>query len=801
MKKITIISMSMLLSSALYAQNIESGEWNITLNNDKTLNYSHSGKVIFKNASSTFVTTTGETIETKDYPTVKLTETTINDGFGQGTRYTYTFSGLSGKDNMEQNFYFYPTLPYFLVESTVVSSNGTTSTNKICPIVTRSSATLPLPSSNNRIYTMPFANDNWATFNTTPWSTGVPITTCEATALFNVDNRNSFVIGSVDHSTWKTGISITPNGQNRLRSITIEAGYVSAATWDVFTDGKASSTSHGSVRGARVSSPKYMIGWFEDWRVGMETYGEANTVLCPKYEWTKDESLFGWQSWGGMEWGLNYNSAMSLLDFFEKELKPVGFQNKNGRCLIVLDSGWDALNDAQLRSFAERCKELGFVAGIYATPFSYWGGEDQIKNNDYWKQSNLPEWQGGYLGEMVLKAGGKYRKINGFSLDPTHPAVKDYNRVTFKKFRELGFEFVKIDFMNNGSQEADKWYDPNITTGLQAYNYGMDYIKEFAGDDIMLDFSIAPVFPAKAHVRRIGCDAWGDLPQSMYTLNCINGSWWLDRVYAFNDPDHMCLSKVSFSGKGSNDENEARIRYTCGLITGMTLLGGTYAYEGDTKNINGKPVHVVGYDAERERAVKFANNKDLTEMCQIGRSFRPVEGTFSNFASLFNKDDVSVDNEFILNTPTAFYYVVFNYDKASPLTKEVDYKRLGITAEEFVNVKELWEGKNYNSPNLEITVPAKDVRIYRFERKEFAGMENVATDRQGSVAVSVTGSRVSVSSTKTISTITILGVDGKVINNLRVNSTKAIFTTSQGIKLISVCLETGETHTDKVVIR
>ena len=25
----------------------------------------------------------------------------------------------------------------------------------------------------------------------------------------------------------------------------------------------------------------------------------------------------------GMEWGLNYNSAMSLLDFFEKELKPV----------------------------------------------------------------------------------------------------------------------------------------------------------------------------------------------------------------------------------------------------------------------------------------------------------------------------------------------------------------------------------------------------------------------------------------------------------------------------------------------
>ena len=151
MKKITIITMSMLLTSALYAQNIESGKWSITLNSDKTLNYTHSGKVIFKNATSTYVTPTGETVETKDYPTVKLTETAINDGFGQGTRYTYTFSGLADKDNMEQNFYFYPAQPYFLVESTVVANNGTTSTNKICPIVKRTSATLTLPSSNNRI--------------------------------------------------------------------------------------------------------------------------------------------------------------------------------------------------------------------------------------------------------------------------------------------------------------------------------------------------------------------------------------------------------------------------------------------------------------------------------------------------------------------------------------------------------------------------------------------------------------------------------------------------------------------------
>ena len=86
-----------------------------------------------------------------------------------------------------------------------------------------------------------------------------------------------------------------------------------------------------------------------------------------------------------MEFGLNYTSAMSVLDFFERELKPVGFFNKQGRCHLVLDSGWNALSDEQLRKYADRCKELGFVAGIYTTPFTYWGGEDAVLNNNGWE--------------------------------------------------------------------------------------------------------------------------------------------------------------------------------------------------------------------------------------------------------------------------------------------------------------------------------------------------------------------------------------------------------------------------------
>lgn len=742
-----ILSVLALAGSSLLAMggnlDINDGAWKITAGTSNTLTYTVNGNTIIKNAYVTALDESYNTMSSKEYPSCNLTSKSISDGFGNGTQYTYLFSGKSGQNDLEQNIYIYENLPYILVEASVIASSGTTSSTKICPIVSETNTTLSvLGSSNNRVYNMPFANDNWATFNTVTWEVGQQVISCEATALFNNDSRKAIVLGSVDHSTWKSAVYVTPNGSNRLRKLTAEAGYISERTWDIVKD-KASSEHHGAVKGAKVSSARFMLGVF---------------------------------------------------DFFERELKPVGFFNKQGRCHLVLDSGWSALSDEQLRKYADRCKELGFVAGIYTTPFTYWGGEDAVLNNN--------EWEGGRLGEMVLKTGGKYRHINGWSLDPTHPAVKEWNRRTLQKFRDLGFEFVKIDFMNNGSQEADSWYDPNITTGMMAYNYGMDYIKEFCGDNMIIDFSIAPIFPNKAHVRRIGCDAWGELNNSMYTLNCIQGSWWLDRLYTFNDPDHMCMSKVKFSNKGSNDEQEARIRYTCGLITGMTLLGGTYAYEGEVKGNYGL---VVGYDEERARAVKYAGNKDLTEVCRIGKSFRPVEGTFKYANSLWSANDIAVDNEFIMDTPDAFYYVVFNYEQKGALSYTPNFERLGVNASEFVRVTELFETKTYTNPaTMQVNVPNKDVRIYRFERAGYGKTESALTDPSGSVKAGFHGGAMHITASEPIGNVAVYGIDGTQLAALTAPADAEQMSfpvnVSGSVVIVSVTLRSGTKAVRKVLL-
>ncbi len=780
----------------------EYGGWKFEMSATKKMTVEQGGKKLLSGVTMTAFDADDNELQSDKYSSVTKKEEDVNDAFGQGRRFTWTFT-KDGNPALEQIVTVYPSLPYALFEGAVEANSGTTSSRQINPIVVTTTNTLPLPTSENRVYNMPFANDNWATFSTVRWSTGQPVTSCEATALFNVASREGIVIGSVDHSVWKSSVTVTPNSTNKMRRLVANAGYVSPRTWDNGNFGNNSPVDkHGAVKGSRVVSPKFMVGFFDDWRNGLETYGQANTVLCPKLEMkTGDKALFGWQSWGGQEAQLNFTSTMSVLDFFEKELKPVGFAGEDGVCWMVLDSFWDNMSRMERRQFAERCKEMGYRPGIYHTPFSLWLGSDsEVSDYPY-------ETVGGKTysrKDVVLTANGKPRKISAYSLDPTHPAVKEANRKRFQEFKDDGFEFVKIDFMNNGSQEADSWYNPDITTGMMAYNYGMDYILEMAGD-MVLDFSIAPVFPAKAHVRRIGCDAWGELNNSMYTLNCIDGSWWLDQSYAFNDPDHMCLNKV-FTGKGSPDEKEARIRYTCGLITGMTLLGGTYAYEGGTMKYNGKDVHIVGTDAERERVVKFASNKDLLEVGRIGRSFRPVEGTFEYQTTLFSPNDVATDNEFIFDTPEAFYYVVFNYDKSKVFEKAVDFGRLGVNASDFVNVKELWEGKSSSVADTKVSVPAKDVRIYRFERAAYTGVDPVAAPASDKVSVEVADGNLSVSASAPIASVYVYGIDGTAINSAIFDSEDSTAATlkagmaARGVAIVRVTLRSGLAVTEKVIL-
>lgn len=135
------------------------------------------------------------------------------------------------------------------------------------------------------------------------------------------------MIGSVEHSDWKTGIDMTQGDRNNIGSLVCFGGVADTLTRD--------SKAHGALKGKEVKSPKVFVGFFNDWRAGLEEYGKANAVVAPVKKWP-GAVTFGWNSWGALQFNLTYQKALEVSDFFKNNLQNNHFVNTDGNVTIGL---------------------------------------------------------------------------------------------------------------------------------------------------------------------------------------------------------------------------------------------------------------------------------------------------------------------------------------------------------------------------------------------------------------------------------------------------------------------------------
>jgi alpha-galactosidase len=513
----------------------------------------------------------------------------------------------------------------------------------------------------DRALIVPFDNDSFSfVYNAMPINN--TSSSYEVSAFYDNTSRNGLVAGSVTHDSWKTGVYFQ-GSNNKLNVLNVYGGVTSSDTRDTMA--------HGLVTGNTISSPTVFVGFGSDWRTTMEDYANANASMAPRLAWNGGVP-FGWNTWypyAGLTNVNVYSNSMVVSDFIKTNLQSNNF-NDAGVVYINLDAN-GGFTDAQLQNFVNHCHGNGQKAGVYYTPFVYWDTESNSFNN-FIVDSGY-KWS-----EALLRDGaGHVQSLDsGLVLDPTHPGVKQAISYYFSRFKGFGFEYVKLDFLTHAALEGAH-HDPNITTGLQAYNQGMRYITQQNNGRMFLSESIAPIFPYQyAHARRITCDTATD---SAFELQALTYGWWLNsRLYQFNDPDNM-----KFAGMTAN-QNQSRL-LSC-VISGTVFINGDDLTSGTGQSL----------------ARTCLTNAAINEVARAGVSFRAVEGnTGTSAADTFLRQDGST-----------WYVAVFNYS-SSTANKNLNLARLGISGT--YTAVDLWSGavSSVSGTTWTVSLGANQAKLFR----------------------------------------------------------------------------------------
>nr|MDO8112254.1 hypothetical protein [Candidatus Sigynarchaeota archaeon] len=142
-----------------------------------------------------------------------------------------------------------------------------------------------------------------------------------------------------------------------------------------------------------------------------------------------------------------------------------------------------------------------------------------------------------------------------YALDVTHPGVKQYLKELITFFvNEIGFKYIKIDFVFSTITEDAVFYDEAVTR-IEAYREALGIMRAAAGNDVFILGCGAPLMESMGHVNgmRISMDTdphWARFDAILSRLNILVPGMkhallntitrsWMHKKFWINDPD--CL--------------------------------------------------------------------------------------------------------------------------------------------------------------------------------------------------------------------------------------------------------------------
>ncbi|AEV99757.1 hypothetical protein A4D02_26270 [Niastella koreensis] len=693
----------------------------VVISNDyvKVVANLHSGKVHYRFTSGTvFENTVAYVQDVKSglllstaFAGHQVTTDDISDPLGKGICLNLVHEDAGQPVRLTQYITVYEKQPFILL-STVATARevgAMVETRNISPltVLPAMQGKITTPGKNVLLTDYPFDNDNWVDVISRHWGPeAISGISYELASAYDEQTKNGFAAGSLVHDFWKTGISYgTGAFSNRIDSFIVYGG---AATKDDPSkpdsyggkDGTHDYVQHGTQMGASVASPLIYLSASPDVRNDLLQFGNTIKKIAGFSNW-KQSAPFYWNSFG-VEGVLGYEKVMMPVDVAKVSdfIHSMENFNKTTQPVLSIDSYDQNIYSTEvLQSINRYGKKKGQQLGFYFIPFVLWTWKNGINDATLNTGGNLRD-------VILLDDNGKYVPYKdgdwgAFPIDPTHPYTRNYIIGQLQKAKAIGAKFIKIDFLSAGALESSRRYDPQVRSGIQAYNYGMKMLRRLVdsilGPDIFITQAISPLFPNQyAHTRFLSTDVYSHLRNSQpgfphYGSTCgsmISAThfWWTQgTLWPYTNMDVVVMK--NFQKNKDLTAQEVKVRLFSMMTLGSILGDGT-----DYRN-----------KEAAARARQFLNNAAICDFFSRPRAFTPLRFPVGN--------GQSQQLSFYLPGDTILVSA-FNFDTEKPFTEtfvqaELNWPDRAYSLHDLLTGQEIGKIEK-GQPAFTVNVPVKD---------------------------------------------------------------------------------------------
>ena len=244
--------------------------------------------------------------------------------------------------------------------------------------------------------------------------------------------------------------------------------------------------------------------------------------------------------------------------------------------VVQLDECWDThwgdwqpnVDWPDLGGIATRIRRLGYRAGIWVCPVLAEPRSRTRYANPHWLLRDR-------AGEPVRF---QMNHMSNFVLDPTHPEAAAHIEAVFRRLRELGFDYFKLDFLRAVGDPGAVFHEHHHNRAT-AYRQALEAVRRGAGEDAYVNVCGGFYGPSLglAEAQRSGSDVRSEWPAppegeggdgyGPFTIKQNTLRWWMNRLWD-NDPDALMVRRREQAARderlslGRLDDDEAR---TCAL--------------------------------------------------------------------------------------------------------------------------------------------------------------------------------------------------------------------------------------------